>query len=293
MSRQRRRGAVAGAALALATAAWFGIVLIGERRRPLRRRVEPGWRREGRNLALALTAAAAIRLAETPLTAPLAALVARRRWGLLPRLKLPPALEAALALALLDYTLYVWHVLLHRVPLLWRCHVVHHVDLDLTASTALRFHFAEMVLSAPWRAAQVALIGVRPPVLDLWQRLTLLEIIFHHANLRLPRCVEDRLGRLVMTPRLHGIHHSTVHAETDSNWSSGLVLWDRLHGTLRRDVPQPAIVIGVPAYREPGELTLPRLVALPFVAQRPAWQAPPPSRVIAGPRPRASEGYKR
>jgi sterol desaturase/sphingolipid hydroxylase (fatty acid hydroxylase superfamily) len=160
------------------------------------------------------------------------------------------------------------------VPFLWRFHVVHHVDLDLSATTALRFHFAEMLLSVPWRAAQVALLGVSPRALSLWQTCLLVSILFHHSNLRLPIAVERRLARLVVTPRMHGIHHSTVQEETDSNWSSGLTLWDRLHGTLRLDVPQDGIVIGVPAYRDPEEVTLPALLAMPFGAERPTWRPP-------------------
>lgn len=218
-----------------------------------------------------------LRLAEKPVVTPLAERVERRGWGLLPRCRLPRALETVLALALMDYTLYLWHVLLHRRPLLWRCHLAHHVDLDLTASTALRFHFSEMVLSVPWRAAQIALIGVRPPVLKAWQTATLLEILFHHSNLRLPRRFEGWLGWLVVTPCLHGIHHSAVREETDMNFSSGLTVWDWLHGTFRRDVPQSRIAIGVPAYRDSDELVLPEILAMPFRRQRPAWQSAQPS----------------
>src|SRR3546814_2584537 len=105
------------------------------------------------------------------------------------------------------YTLYVWHLLLHRVPLLWRCHVAHHVDLDLDASTALRFHFAELALSVPWRAAQIVLIGVSPRALSVWQTALLLSVLFHHSNARLPPAMERRLNRLIVTPRMHGIHH--------------------------------------------------------------------------------------
>ncbi len=198
----------------------------------------------------------------------LARAVERRGTGLVPwaerRLGLPRPAGFVLALLLLDYTLYLWHVLTHKVPPLWRFHRVHHADLDLTASTAIRFHGGEMLLSVPWRAAQVLLIGVRPAELAAWQRATLLEIVFHHANLRLPPRVERALGLFVVTPRMHGIHHSVVRDEMDSNWSSGLTLWDALHGTLRRDVPQAALTIGVPAPRDPADLTLPRLLALPF-----------------------------
>jgi sterol desaturase/sphingolipid hydroxylase (fatty acid hydroxylase superfamily) len=250
-----------------------------ERYRPLRRRVEERNARDLRNLALAATTGIALRIAEKPVVEPLAELVARRRWGLLQWRRLPVAIEAALALALMDYTLYLWHVLLHRWPFLWRCHVVHRVDLDLSASTAVRFHFAEMVLSVPWRAAQVLLIGVRPPMLKAWQTATLVEVLFQHSNLRLPLRVERALQWLVVTPRMHGIHHSSVREETDSNWSSGLTLWDWLHGTLRLDVPQRAIAIGTAGYRDPDELGLPALLAMPFGRQRPAWL--PPGRSLA------------
>jgi Fatty acid hydroxylase superfamily len=124
---------------------------------------------------------------------------------LLPRLRLPSLVETALAVLLLDYTLYIWHVLTHKVPLLWRLHRVHHSDLDLSASTALRFHFVEMIVSAPWRAAQVALIGVSPRQLSLWQTLTTMAILFHHSNIRLPLAIERALARVV-APRMHGIH---------------------------------------------------------------------------------------
>ena len=177
---------------------------------------------------------------------------------------LPRWLETLLGILLLDYSLYVWHVLLHRMSVLWRFHVVHHADLDLDATTALRFHFGELALSIPWRAAQVLLIGVRPQVLQLWQQATLASIVFHHSNLRLPPGLERWLVWVVVTPRMHGIHHSIIEAETNSNWSSGLTLWDRLHGTLRLDVPQDAITIGVPAYRDPKELVLGRIFAMPF-----------------------------
>jgi sterol desaturase/sphingolipid hydroxylase (fatty acid hydroxylase superfamily) len=268
-----RRPAVAGWLPALVVLGSF-VALAGlERRYPLRRSVEPRNRRDIRNLAVAATTAIALRLAEQPVVGKLANMAERRRFGLLQRWRLPPAIETAAALVLMDYTLFVWHVLLHRVPFLWRCHLAHHVDLDLSASTALRFHFSEMVLSVPWRAAQILLIGVRPAILKAWQTATLVEILFHHSNFRLPYRLERLIEYAIVTPRMHGIHHSTVREETESNWSSGLTLWDRLHGTLRLDLPQQPITIGTPGYRDPGELTLPKILAMPFGDQRPAWPA--------------------
>ena len=233
----------------------FAALVWLERKRPLRSEVEPKLTRGARNLAVASVSAVALQLTESPVAFKLTALVEQHYLGLLKRLPLPAWLEVALAVILLDYTLYVWHVLTHKVPFLWRFHVAHHVDLDLDASTALRFHFGELVLS-------------------VWQTLLLLSILFHHSNVRLPVGVERWLNHLVVTPRMHGIHHSTVREETNSNWSSGLTVWDRLHGTLRLNVPQDEITIGVPAYREPEEVELIKVLGMPFAEQRPAWQLP-------------------
>ena len=252
----------------------FGLLWLAERRRPLRRAVEPKGTHEARNLAVAVTAAAALQLVERPVVQTLTRLAERRGWGLVKLARLPRWMETALAVVLLDYTLYLWHVLTHRVPFLWRFHVAHHVDLDLDASTALRFHFGEIALSTVWRAAQVALIGVSPLSLTVWQTFLLLSVLFHHSNVRLPVEVERKLNLLVVTPRMHGIHHSIVREETDSNWSSGLTVWDRLHGTLRLNVPQDEITIGVPAYRRAEEVGLAEVLKMPFAPQHSTWTLP-------------------
>lgn len=246
----------------------FAVLFWLEKRRPLRRETEPGLDRRVRNLAVAALGAVALQIAERPVAETLTRLVKRRKWGLLNHINLPRPLEIALAFLLLDYTLYIWHVLTHRVPILWRYHMVHHIDLDLDTSTALRFHFGELILSVPWRAAQILLIGVSPKAFSLWQTTLLLSIIFHHSNLRLPIEVERQLNRILVTPRMHGIHHSVVEEERDSNWSSGLTIWDWLHGTLKLNVPQHQITIGVPGYSGSEAVKLATILALPFREQQ-------------------------
>lgn len=262
------------AAAPVIIAGTFVILTVLERRRPLRPEHESKLRHLSRNLVFAGLAAGTVNLLERPIVQPLASVVEARRWGLLYGPRLPTAIHFGLAILLLDYTLYVWHVLVHRVPWLWRFHLVHHVDLDLDASTALRFHFGELALSIPWRAAQIVAIGVTPDALTLWQNALLVSILFHHSNIELPIGVERIVSRVFVTPRMHGIHHSTVPDETNSNWSSGLTLWDWLHGTLRLNVPQRDIAIGVPAYRDPEEVTLGKSIRIPFVRQRP-WRLLP------------------
>jgi sterol desaturase/sphingolipid hydroxylase (fatty acid hydroxylase superfamily) len=243
-------------------------VVLLESRRPLRRMSQEKLPRDLRNAAVSVLAAATVALAEKPVVAPLALAVHRKRLGLLKLVRLPAALEILLSIVLLDYTLYFWHYLTHKIPLLWRFHKAHHVDLDMDASTALRFHFGELLLSVPWRAAQVRLLGISPLGLALWQTVTLMEIMFHHCNLRLPFPLERRLCRVIVTPRMHGIHHSVVDVETDSNWSTIFSFPDYLHGTLRLNVPQQMITIGVASCQSPEQVTLPRILELPFLPQR-------------------------
>jgi len=191
-------------------------------------------------------------------------LAERGRMGLLRRLPLPRALRVVVGFLLLDYTLYLWHWLNHRSPFLWRFHAVHHVDLDLDTTTGLRFHAGELAMAAGFRALQVLMLGVDRETLRLWQQMLFLSIVFHHSNLELPIEVEQRLNAMVVTPRMHGIHHSTRPAETDSNYSSLLSCWDRLHRSLRLDVPQASVTIGVDGFSTPEDVTLERSLTLPF-----------------------------
>ncbi len=200
----------------------FGAALVAlyvaERRRPLRVRKEPGPNRIGRNLVIGVLAGAATAASEWPVVAPVQRLATDRRLGLIRWLGLPRALRIVLGFLLLDYTLYLWHRLNHTVPFLWRFHAVHHIDLDLDSTTGLRFHFGELSLAAWFRAAQVLLLGVDDGTLRLWQQMLVISVIFHHSNLELPIDLERRLVPVIVTPRMHGIHHSTRSADTDSNY---------------------------------------------------------------------------
>ena len=182
---------------------------------------------------------------------------------------MPAILKLVVGILLLDYTLYAWHWMNHRIPLLWRFHSAHHVDLDLDVSTAARFHFGELVFSAGFHSLQVLLIGVDPAALALFELLVTAAALLHHANVRLPERFEQRLQWLVVTPRMHGIHHSIVREETDSNFSTILSCWDRLHRTLCLNIPQSEITIGIPSYRDPSELTLWGSLMVPFRRPRP------------------------
>jgi sterol desaturase/sphingolipid hydroxylase (fatty acid hydroxylase superfamily) len=173
----------------------------------------------------------------------------------------------------MDYAYWWWHWVNHMVPLFWRFHNVHHTDLDLDVSTAARFHFGEMLFSVGFLSLAVLLFGIAPIMLIIFFITFEAATLFHHSNWRLPIKLERVLNLIVVTPRMHGIHHSIVQRETNSNWGTILCWWDKLHRTLRRDIPQNAITIGVAAYRDEHELTLGKLFTLPFGRQR-EWRLP-------------------
>jgi sterol desaturase/sphingolipid hydroxylase (fatty acid hydroxylase superfamily) len=241
-----------------------GALVVVERLRPLRSRKDPAPARIARNLTIGLLAAATTAASEIPIVAPVQRLAARGRIGLLRVVPLPRVLRVVLGFLLLDYTLYIWHWLNHRAPALWRFHAVHHIDLDLDSSTGIRFHFGELALAAGFRAAQVLLLGVDAGTLRVWQQCLLMSVIFHHSNVELPIDVERRLQAVIVTPRMHGIHHSTRVEETNTNFSSLLSCWDRLHRSLRLNVPQPTITIGVAGFLDPADVTLKRSLTFPF-----------------------------
>lgn len=246
------------------TVGTFAALYYFEKTRPLRKRIEPKKTNAARDLAIAAAAGLAIRIFEKPVTDKLVKFVEKKRFGLLKIFHLPRFIETALGVILLDYTLYLWHVLTHKSPFLWRFHQVHHADLDLTAATALRFHFGEMTISVLWRAGQVLILGISPEALKIWQNLLIFSILFHHSNVNLPKKFEKKLQKIIVTPRLHGIHHSVEKNEMDSNWSSGLSVWDFLHKTFRDDVPQNEIVIGVRGFDEPQKVLLGKMLIEPF-----------------------------
>jgi sterol desaturase/sphingolipid hydroxylase (fatty acid hydroxylase superfamily) len=249
----------------------FLAMLIAETLSPLRSRREPRMRHVMRNLTAGGVALAVMTLIQTPLLLPIARLVEHRGIGLLHWIDVPPPWRTIIAILWLDYTLWIWHWANHRVPFLWRFHLAHHVDLDLDASTALRFHFGELALSIPVRALQIAIIGADPLSVAIWQAILFASILFHHSNVRLPRRMESMLARFIVTPRMHGIHHSTRVDETNSNWSSLLSVWDFFHRTFRLDVPDETVIVGVPAYQNPRDVTIGKFLTMPFRRQRNDW----------------------
>ncbi len=250
--------------LALGASA-FAALLLAEWARPLRRATQRKWRRVFINLAIGALGGAALAVVYGPVVLGGVERARGAEFGLLRWIPLPGWLASVLAIVLLDYTLWIWHWLNHRVPLLWRFHAAHHADLDLDTSTAFRFHFGELLLSVPFRALQAVFIGVEVPVLLFWEALLLVATEFHHSNLRLPLSCERWLRLAIITPRMHGIHHSILPPEVNSNFGTLLSAWDRVHRTFLVRIPQSEIVIGLAEMRDPSRLGLLGSLGVPFL----------------------------
>lgn len=195
-------------------------------------------------------------------------------FGLIHWLPLPAVARSVLAFLLMDLSFYYWHRLNHRLPWLWRFHNVHHIDPDLDVSTGFRFHFVEIAYSAGFRVVQVALIGVSLGTYLIYEIVFQVNTLFHHSNVHLPIWLERPLNWVLVTPRMHGIHHSQIQTETNSNYSVVFPWWDRLHRTLRLNIPQEKIIIGVPAYADPEDNRVGTALLMPFRSQRPYWHRP-------------------
>jgi sterol desaturase/sphingolipid hydroxylase (fatty acid hydroxylase superfamily) len=278
--------------LALAVLVALGVALFAlERLRPLRaptRALAPRLWINGVVSALALATAG---LAVRPVAVNVLGFSAAERFGLVAASGLSGPAGGLAAFLLLDLSFYYWHRANHRWPFLWRFHNVHHVDPDLDVSTALRFHFGEVAFSAAFRAVQVLVVGPTVAAYLAYELAFQANTLFHHSNVALPLGGERMLNRLLVTPRMHGIHHSQVMGETNSNYSVVFPWWDWLHRTLVLGIAQREIAIGVPGYARPEDNHLLALVAMPFRRQRDYWLARArPARVQRpGARPRMVE----
>lgn len=202
-------------------------------------------------------------LGALPLTGLAAADLARERgWGLLHHPAVP--LAAALVLGFLARSLvsYGIHVAMHKAPLLWRVHRVHHSDTALDVSTTVRFHPLEFAVQVPLVIGALLALGIHPTVVIAYEIFDAAMNVFTHADIRLPRPLDRALRLVVVTPEMHRVHHSAVQAETDSNYGATLSIWDRLFGTHRTGDPAAIGLADLPERPARNPLWL---LALPFL----------------------------
>jgi sterol desaturase/sphingolipid hydroxylase (fatty acid hydroxylase superfamily) len=195
---------------------------------------------------------------------------ASQGYGLLNQLTVTEPLSIIVTLLLLDFAIYCQHIVSHKWPLLWRLHQVHHTDLEFDATTAVRFHPLEIMISMLYKALCIVLIGANPWAVIAFEIILNGAATFNHSNISIPPAIDKKLRWLIITPDMHRIHHSTLPAETDSNYGFSISCWDRLCKTYVAEPrqPQTTMAIGLSPFREFNELGFLQLLLLPFKAWR-------------------------
>lgn len=248
--------------------AFFFILFIIETKFQLRKRVQKRIKRIIINFIVSLPSFVLLRLALIPLMVLVATKNQTLHFGFNYLYNIPLQAEFLISFLLLDYTNYLWHVLNHKVPILWRFHLVHHTDKDLDVTTAFRFHFGELIGSLFFRGFFVLITGAEPITVLIYEIVFEAATQFHHSNWKLPFKLEKILNKVIVTPAMHGIHHSVIRNETDSNFSVIFSFWDRIHKTIKQNISQKNLVIGVPSYSNSQELNIGFLLKLPFTKIR-------------------------
>lgn len=243
----------------------FAVLALAEHHWPRRpRRIErlTRWRV---NLGIVLLDTLLLRLLLPLPPAAFALVLHERGWGLFNQVGFAGPWEIVVSLLLLDLLIYGQHRFFHRVPLLWRLHRMHHTDLDLDVTSGTRFHPLEIVLSMAIKLGAVALLGISPLAILLFEIILNATSLFNHANLALPESVDRWLRLVLVTPDMHRVHHSIHPRETNSNFGFNQPWWDRLLGTYS---PQPGdghLGMRLGLRRWPEQMGLVALLRLPFL----------------------------
>ena len=220
------------------------------------------------NLGVLVVDAVAVRLLIPTAAVGVALIAAAHGFGLFHVVGLPFWPAALAGFLVLDLVIFGQHVVFHHVPWLWRLHRMHHADLDIDVSTGGRFHPIEILLSMLIKMATVALVGIPAGAVIAFEVVLNATSMFNHSNVAMPAWLDRMVRLIVVTPDMHRVHHSVLRPETDSNFGFNLPWWDRLFGTYRAEpgAGHDGMTIGLPVFRDPGELRLDRLLTQPFRA---------------------------
>ena len=191
---------------------------------------------------------------------------AENSWGILNWLVAPEWLSIIVTLLFLDFAIYCQHIVSHKWSVLWQLHQVHHTDLEFDATTAVRFHPLEIMISMLYKVLCIYLIGANPWAVIAFEIILNGAATFNHSNIDIPPAIDNKLRWLIITPDMHRIHHSTLPAETDSNYGFSISCWDRLCKTYIAEPrqSQTTMTIGLAPFRQQTELGFVQLLLLPF-----------------------------
>lgn len=245
----------------------FAAIVVWEIMLPRRLRTLSRWVRWPSNLGVAMLNTVLLRLLSPTAVIGVAVLATEQGWGLLNHVALPGWIATVFAMLILDFAIYLQHVLFHAVPVLWRLHRMHHADLDFDVTTGARFHPIEILLSMGIKLAVVAALGPPAIAVFIFEVALNATAMFNHGNIKIATKVDRVLRWFVVTPDMHRVHHSIVVRETNSNFGFNLPWWDRLFRTYRA---QPAaghdgMTIGIERFRTSRDLMLDRMLVQPFL----------------------------
>ncbi len=234
---------------------------------PRRARTQPRTLRWITNIIVSVLNTLALRVAVPVLAVGAAAWAQAAGIGLFNFTAVSGVAAFVITLLVMDAAIYAQHLVFHHVPVLWRIHRVHHADRDIDATTALRFHPVEIVLSMGIKIGIVIALGAPPAAVIAFETILNGMAMFNHANLRLPTKLDALLRIFVVTPDMHRVHHSVHVFETNSNFGFNLSWWDRLFGTYRRAPRdgQETMTIGLSEFQDDRPSTLGFTLWLPFV----------------------------
>jgi len=253
--------------------AFFGVlavVAMAEIVLPRRRLTASKLRRWASNLGIVFLNSLFVRLLLPATAAGFAVFAGQHGWGVFNYFDVPVWVAVTASVIILDFAIYIQHVMFHAVPALWRLHRMHHADLDFDVTTGARFHPIEILLSMLIKFAVIAVIGAPAAAVIIFEVLLNATAMFNHGNFRLPAGLDRALRLFVVTPDMHRVHHSIEDHETNSNFGFNLPLWDRLFGTYKDqpDAGHEAMTIGIRDYREPKLVSdLPGMLILPFLGR--------------------------
>lgn len=188
------------------------------------------------------------------------------QWGLLNLIELPQWLTIVITLLVLDVVIYFQHRLAHVWKPLWRLHQVHHTDIDFDATTAVRFHPLEIIISLVIKVATVVALGANPLAVIAFEILLNGAATFNHSNINLPLKLDKILRYFIVTPDMHRIHHSCIREERDSNYGFSISCWDRVFGsyTGKPQQSQEEMLLGLNTYRKAEQVGFLQSLSLPF-----------------------------
>lgn len=244
----------------------FILMISAETLFPKKQRVLKRMQRWSTNLSLTLISTLLVSLLFPIAAIGLAQYAQDQHWGILNVFNLPLWAHILVSIIALDFAIYVQHVASHKFPIFWRLHKVHHADRDIDATTGIRFHPVEIILSLFYKFAAICVLGPHMLGVFIFEILLNASALFNHANLSLPKSVDKILRIFIVTPDMHRVHHSVILKETNANYGFNLSIWDKIFRTY---IAQPRqghdkMTIGLAQYQSPKPSFILWCLTLPF-----------------------------